>query len=62
MYNEWDDPIKEALNKPEPKLKEVAQKTSEEKLRDIGLDNNRDHLSVGNTAVSYTHLTLPTKA
>ena len=49
MYNEWDDPIKEALNKPEPKLKEVAQKTSQEKLTDIGLDNNRDHLSVGNT-------------
>ena len=51
MYNEWDDPIKEALNKPEPKLKEVAQKTSEEKLSDIGLDNNRDHLSVGNTGL-----------
>ena len=51
MYNEWDDPIKEALNKPEPKLKEVAQKTSEEKLRDTGLDNNRDHLSVGNTGL-----------
>ena len=51
MYNEWDDPIKEALNKPEPKLKEVAQKTSEEKLTDIGLDNNRDHLSVGNTGL-----------
>ena len=51
MYNEWDDPIKEALSKPEPKLKEVAQKTSEEKLRDIGLDNNRDHLSVGNTGL-----------
>ena len=26
MYNEWDDPIKEALNKPEPKLKEVVKK------------------------------------
>ncbi len=51
MYNEWDDPIKEALNKPEPKLKEVAQKTSQEKLTDIGLDNNRDHLSVGNTGL-----------
>ena len=51
MYNEWDDPIKEALNKPEPKLKEVPQKTSEEKLRDTGLDNNRDHLSVGNTGL-----------
>ena len=51
MYNEWDDPIKEALNKPEPKLKEVAQKTSQEKLADIGLDNNRDHLSVGNTGL-----------
>ena len=47
MYNEWDDPIKEALNKPEPKLKEVVQKTSEQKLTDIG-------------TVSYTHLTLPT--
>ena len=51
MYNEWDDPIKEALNKPEPKLKEVAQKTSQEKLTDIGLDNNHDHLSVGNTGL-----------
>ena len=51
MYNEWDDPIKEALNKPESKLKEVAQKNSEEKLTDIGLDNNRDHLSVGNTGL-----------
>ena len=51
MYNEWDDPIKEALNKPEPKLKEVAQKTSEEKLSDIGLNNNRNHLSVGNTGL-----------
>jgi len=51
MYNEWDDPIKEALNKPEPKLKEVAQKTSQEKLTDIGLDDNRDHLSVGNTGL-----------
>ena len=51
MYNEWDDPIKEALNKPEPKLKEVAQKTSQERLTDIGLDNNRDHLSVGNTGL-----------
>ena len=51
MYNEWDDPIKEALNKPEPKLKEVAQKTSQEKLTDMGLDNNRDHLSVGNTGL-----------
>ena len=51
MYNEWDDPIKEALNKPEPKLKEVAQKTSQEKLTDIDLDNNRDHLSVGNTGL-----------
>ena len=51
MYNEWDDPIKEALNKPEPKLKEVAQKASQEKLTDIGLDNNRDHLSVGNTGL-----------
>ena len=51
MYNECDDPIKEALNKPEPKLKEVAQKTSEEKLTDIDLDSNRDHLSVGNTGL-----------
>ena len=51
MYNEWDDPIKEALNKPEPKLKEVAQKNSQERLTDIGLDNNRDHLSVGNTGL-----------
>ena len=51
MYNEWDDPIKEALNKPEPKLKEVTQKTSEEKLTDIGMNNNRDHLSVGNTGL-----------
>ena len=51
MYNEWDDPIKEALNKPEPKLKEVAQKTSQERLTDIDLDNNRDHLSVGNTGL-----------
>ena len=51
MYNEWEDPIKEALNKPEPKLKEVAQKTSEEKLTDIDLDSNRDHLSVGNTGL-----------
>ena len=51
MYNEWDDPIKEALNKPEPKLKEVAQKTSQEKLTDIDLDDNRDHLSVGNTGL-----------
>ena len=51
MYNEWDDPIKEALNKPEPKLKEVAQKTSQERLTDISLDNNRDHLSVGNTGL-----------
>ena len=51
MYNEWEDPIKEALNKPEPKLKEVAQKTSEEKLTDINLESNRDHLSVGNTGL-----------
>ena len=51
MYNEWEDPIKEALNKPEPKLKEVAQKTSEEKLTDIDLGSNRDHLSVGNTGL-----------
>ena len=51
MYNEWDDPIKEALNKPEPKLKEIPQKTSEEKLKDTRLDNNRDHLSVGNTGL-----------
>ena len=51
MYNEWEDPIKEALNKPEPKLKEVAQKTSKEKLTDIDLDSNRDHLSVGNTGL-----------
>ena len=51
MYNEWDDPIKEALNNPEPKLKEVAQKTSQERLTDIDLDNNRDHLSVGNTGL-----------
>ena len=51
MYNEWEDPIKEALNKPEPKLKEVAQKTSEEKLTDIDLESNRDHLSVGNTGL-----------
>ena len=51
MYNEWEDPIKEALNKPEPKLKEVTQKNSEEKLTDIGVDNNRDHLSVGNTGL-----------
>ena len=51
MYNEWEDPIKEALNKPEPKLKEVAQKSSEEKLTDIDLDSNRDHLSVGNTGL-----------
>ena len=51
MYNGWEDPIKEALNKPEPKLKEVAQKTSQEKLTDISLDNNRDHLSVGNTGL-----------
>ena len=51
MYNEWEDPIKEALNKPEPKLKEVAQKTSEEKLTDINLESNRYHLSVGNTGL-----------